>query len=129
MRTFFDMGMRRAPWDLALGQLPDMETPAEREEREEEEDEPGFWDTFGTGLEAFGNIAEGYFGTETAEEKRKAEQARIEAERLRLETERLRAAGLRPTTQEAAGIPTGILVAGGVGLVGAILAAVLLTRG
>lgn len=114
MRTIFDLGLARSPWNPGLGVTP----------------EPGFWSTLTTGLTAGSTAYTEYERAQIAEEARQKAEAEAETKRIQAETERLRAqtaAAAAGAGGAGAGIPTGYLVAGGIGLV-AIIGAIALLR-
>lgn len=121
MRTIFDIGMRRSPWDGALGQ--EAAAPAGGE--------GGFWGSLVTGvITGAGAAYQAYEKGEIAEEQTEAKEAEAEAARARAEAERAKAAAEQAKARavEAGGIPTGYLVLGGLGVVAAVVTAIVLAK-
>ena len=124
MRTIFNNGFKRSPWERSLGQTAD-DPYAPMTFPETTTTGAGTdWGAFGSGLITGGAKAYGsYTQGQIAEERTEAEEARAAAARAQADAERAKAAAAAAKAGQG-GIPTGYLILGGLGLVAAVVTAV-----
>jgi hypothetical protein len=137
MRTIFNNGFKRSPWDRILGQDSDPYAPTvfPWEQPAATTSAGTDWGAFGSGLITGGGKAyESYEQGQIAKDKADAEQARADAARTAADAERAKAAAAASAAAAAAaragqgGIPPGYLILGGLGVAAAIVAAIALSK-
>jgi hypothetical protein len=126
MRTIFNNGFKRSPWDRILGQDSDPYAPTVF---------PWQTETTGSdvvsvipglitgGVKAYGSYEEG----QIAEDKADAERAKADAERAKASAAASAAAAAAARAGQG-GIPPGYLILGGLGVAAAIVATIALSK-
>lgn len=131
MRTIFNNGFKRSPWERNLGQNQDPYAPTVFPWEQPAATTTGAgtdWGAFGSGLITGGAKAYGsYTQGQIAEERTETEEARAAAARAQADAERAKAAAAAAKAGQG-GIPTGYLILGGLGLVAAVVTAVVLSK-
>lgn len=130
MRTIFNNGFKRSPWERTLGQNQDPYAPTvfPWETTTPASGTGPDWGSLITtgitsGTKAYGSYTQGQIAEDTAD----AAQARADAARAAADAERARAAAAAAKAGQG-GIPTGYLILGGLGLVAAIVTTVVLSK-
>jgi len=128
MRTIFSNGFKRSPWDRKLGQEQDPYAPTvfPWEQPSATGSGSSALDVLPGLITAGGKAYGSYTQGQIAEERTDTEEARAAAARAQADAERAKAAAA--AAKAGQGIPTGFLVLGGLGLVAAVVTAIVLSK-